>query len=162
MAEAFGIAGSIVAIVHISRKIIEFIDEVKDASVERLLLRNEISSAASLIEGLGHRVDKAGNGGPQLPAVDALVKSGGPLDQLKKLLDTFAERLAHIDKLRSFKSALTWPLQKKDTQEMLARVQRYNSYILLALQNDHTSVHPRLVSWEWVSAHYSQWTVFCY
>ena len=148
MAEAFGVAASIVAILHISRKIIEFIDEVKDASVERLQLRIEISSAAVLIQGLGFRIDEAKSEGLQLPAIDAFVKIGGPLDQLKKLLNTFSERVAHTDKLRNFKSALKWPLQKKDTREMLAKVQRYNSYILLALQNDNMSVHTRSLVWE--------------
>ena len=137
MAEAFGVAASIGSILHISKKIIEIIDEVKDASIERLQLRHEISSAAVLIQALGYRVDEATSGGLPLPTVDALANSGGPLDQLKKLLDTISEKVAYIDRLRSFKSALAWPLQKKDTHEMLAEVQRYKLYFMLALQNDN-------------------------
>lgn len=137
MAEAFGVAASIGSIVHISRKIIEVMDDVKDASIERLQLRNEISSAAVLIQALGYRVHEATSGGLQLPTVEAFVNRGGPLDHLKKLLDTIAEKVAYTDGLRSIKSALAWPLQKKDTHEMLAEVQRYDSHILVALQNDN-------------------------
>ena len=160
MAEAFGIAASIGSIVHISRKIIEVIDDVKDASIERLRLRDEISKAAVLIQALGYRIDEARSGGLQLPTADALVNSGGLPDQLKKLLDTISEKVAYTGRLRSFKSALTWPLQKKDTQQMLAEVQRYNSYFMLALQNDAMSVHLSPVFSQLASAHYRQWIVF--
>lgn len=140
MADPLSIAASIGAILHISNNIIQIIGDVKDASVERLQLRNEISSASVLLQALERRIDEAKTGAVQLPIIDALAKSGGPLDRMKKLLDTIGEKVAATGKLRNVKSALAWPLQTKDVQIMLAEVQRYNSYFVLALQNDSTSV----------------------
>ena len=136
MAEVVGIVSSILAILEASKKIVGFLDDAKHASVERNRLHIEILSAVTWLGALKTKVEESKAGGPELSTLESLAMPDGLLVEMQKLLDSIARKLNLTDGHRSLKGALIWPFDKKEIQEMISTVQRYNSCFVLALQND--------------------------
>ena len=136
MAEVLGIISSILAVLEASKEILGFLDDVKHGSVERNRLHIEILSTVTWLGALKTKVEESKAGGPELSTLESLAKPDGLLTEMQKLLDRMARKLNLTSGHRSLKGTLTWPFEKREVQEMISTIQRYNSCFVLALQND--------------------------
>lgn len=60
MADPLGISISIIAVLQLTSTVVQYMNDVKDATQERLRLRDEISSASWTLYMLRERLDQAG------------------------------------------------------------------------------------------------------
>lgn len=136
MAEAVGVAGSIVAIIQLTTTVLQYIHKVRDASEERLRIHDEISSAGFLLYILKDRAENA-QSEETLSTVKSLNVPSGPLEQFKAALERLTARLAPVQGLKTVGKAVAWPFKKAEVKEILSTIERQKSLFNLALQNDH-------------------------
>jgi hypothetical protein len=137
MVDPLSISASIIAVLQLTSTAVQYITDAKDASEERLRIRDEISSTSYLLYMLKDRVLQASLGEPWLLTVQSLDVPKGPLEQFKKALGQLAAKLTPSKRLKKVGEALTWPLQREDIEEILSMIERQRSLFDLALQNDH-------------------------
>jgi hypothetical protein len=138
MADPLNISASIIAILQLTSTVIQCINDVKDASEERLRIRDEISSTSFLLYMLKDRIQQAHLGELWLSTVQSLDVPKGPLEQFKRALEQLASRLAPPSKgLKRIRNALMWPFQREEIKEILSTIERQKSLFDLTLQNDH-------------------------
>ncbi len=137
MADPLSISGSIVAVLQLTSTVVHYINDVKDASEERLRIRDEISSTSFLLYMLKDRIQQAHSSELWLSMVQSLDVPKGPLEQFKRALEQLASRLAPCQGLKKIRNALTWPFQREEIEEILSTIERQKSLFDLTLQNDH-------------------------
>ena len=136
MTDPFSISVGILTFLGTAKKVIGYIDDLKDATVERLKIRNEISSAEVLLGALKDRIDQVQTGSVELPNLRSLATTKGPLVQFTSILDDLSIKLAPAVGFRAIRQALGWPLGKSEMREKLTTLERVKSCFELALQND--------------------------
>ena len=144
MAELIGVVASVIAILQTTKKVTNFIDDVKESSVERTNFRDEMSSAAFLVGALKDRFGEGRGERQQLHTVDPLVSVYGDLERMKTLVETMHMKLNSTYGNRLWKDALIWPFQKKGMLRMLSEIYRFKINFILALQCDTRLVLPKL------------------
>ena len=137
MADPLSISASITALLQLTSTVVQYINNVKDASKERLRIRDEISSTSFLLYMLNDRVQQAHSSEPWLLTVRSLNMPKGPLEQFKRALEQLASRLEPSKGLERVGKALAWPFQTGEIKEVLSTIERQKSLFDLALQNDH-------------------------
>ena len=137
MADPLSISASITALLQLTSTVMQYINYVKDASKERLRIRDEISSTSFLLYMLNDHVQQAQSGEPWLSTVRSLNMPKGPLEQFKRALEQLASRLEPSKGLKRVGKALAWPFQTEEIKEILSTIERQKSLFDLALQNDH-------------------------
>jgi hypothetical protein len=135
MAEAAGLAASIIAILQLSETVVGYIRETVGAPAEQKKLAHEIVSTKNVLSELESKVDK-----PEWKAtMDCLSAPEGPLEQLKSLLKELETKLtpknAGGKRVKVMKS-LAWPFAKPKVLETLSAIERLKSLFILALQNN--------------------------
>ena len=137
MADPLCISASIIAVLQLTSTVVQYINDVKDASEERLRIRDEISSTSFLLYMLKDRIQQARSGELWLSSVQSLDVPNGPLDQFRRALEQLASRLAPSKGLRKIRKALVWPFQREEIKEILSTIERQKLLFDLTLQNDH-------------------------
>jgi hypothetical protein len=136
MAEAVGVAASIITVIQLTTTVLQYIHSVKNASEEQTRIRNEISSAGFLLHMLKDRAENA-RSEETLSIVKSLNVPSGPLEQFKAALERLTARLAPVQGLKAVGKAVTWPFKKAEVRAILSTIERQKSLFDLALQNDH-------------------------
>ena len=136
-----GLAASIITIIDISTKTVKYLQDVKDAPAARRRLSVEVTSLLSLLTNLQYRVEEAKATEPWLQGVRSLAVENGPLDQIKETMEDLACKLQPVGKFKESVGALTWTLKKKQTDDMLSKIDRLKAHINLSLQKDQLYVH---------------------
>jgi hypothetical protein len=137
MADPLSISAGIIAVLQLTSTVVQYLNGVKDASEERLRIRDEITSASFLLYMLRDRAEQASLGEAWLSTVISLSVPKGPLEQFKRALERLATRLAPTKKLEKIERALRWPFQREEIKDILSTIERQKSLFDLALQNDH-------------------------
>ena len=140
MAEPLGVGASIIAVLHLTTTVFQYINDVSDANEERSRLRDCIASACTPLYILRDRLDEAKQDPTWLSSVRSLSGPNGPLDQYKALLEKVVSKLGSRDGRRSrldqLRKRIVWPFQKEEFEAMLRAVESQKSLFHLALQND--------------------------
>lgn len=141
MADPLGISASIITVLQLTTTVIQYINDVKEASQERLRLRDEISSASWTLHMLRERLDQPNSDPTWLSSLQSLDGPNGPINRFKRLLEQLASKLAPRQgknkMLKEFGRTLAWPFKKKDIKDLLSALERQKSMFHLALQNDN-------------------------
>lgn len=143
MADAVGLAASIVSLLDLAGKVIGYLNDVKDGSKDRARLRDEISSTSFLLFMLKDCTSTSSPTTDWLQTTKALTGPKGPLEQFKHCLDTIAEAVSgngvngHRSQPRAAIASLIWPFKKGKIDELIASIERQKSLFSLALQGDH-------------------------
>lgn len=139
MAEAAGLAASIIAILELSVTVVGYIRETVGAYDEREKLAREIVSTKNVISELNSKAVT-----PEWKAtMGCLGAPEGPLDQLKAVLKELETKLTPKNPKRAdgkrakVMKSLTWPFAKPKVLETLSAIERLKSLFILALQNNH-------------------------
>lgn len=139
MAEIVGLAASVIAIVHITEKIIsygyQYISGVNHAPTDIQELMDELSELKKVLIRLQDFIDK----NPTSNALQDLNHQGGLLLVCAKELEKLETKLKPTGKWswKVMQKRLKWPLKEKETFQQISRIGRYKANLLLALATDN-------------------------
>lgn len=133
MAEAIGLVASIIAILELSSKAVDFLSKLKHASEERLQLQREFVSITGLLTVLRTKSDEWKN--ESWSETVKLLES--PLLQTRVVMERVLPKLEQGTGMKKLGMQLIWPFQKAEVLDIITSLERYQRYFLLALQNDH-------------------------
>lgn len=138
MAEPLGIASSIIAISGLTVKSLSYVKFVHDAGKDIQDYNREAPHFAGLLTSLAAHVAQSGgqNGEAWFESVQTLYR--GPIRQYETALERFKEKVAPGNGLREkVVQRIAWKFVKDDVKEVLERMERLKSLIIIALQEDH-------------------------
>ncbi|KAH8152821.1 uncharacterized protein LAJ45_03047 [Morchella importuna] len=139
MAEAIGLAASIIGVVKITGSLVSlgynYLGGVRDVSNELRKLVDELHSLAQVLLVLrDHARDDILL---QPTALQRLNDQNGPLPRCALELKTLQGKLEPKLGLRGMVKYLLWPLKEKETLQYIDSIERYKSLFNLALTTDH-------------------------
>lgn len=133
------ITASIIAILQLSNEVVGYLNDVKNASKDRVKCTVEASNTYSLLVSLRFRLEGSSNE-PWYNAVRALGIENGPLDQFKQALEQLRTRMTGGSTLKKVGDALMWKFSKEEVTSILGRIERLKTLVGVALQMDHLLV----------------------
>jgi hypothetical protein len=134
MADALGVAASIISVLQLAQTIIKYLQEVKDASDSRESLLEEIKSAVKILETLADL---------DLKSEATLRRWSRTFDLLQAPLGRFSVSLSRLERRfmpskgsAKVKDALKWPFQAAEIKQVINSMERQKTLFVLALQRD--------------------------
>ena len=134
---AVSLVASIVQLIDITAKTLQYLNDVEDAPKERARLAQEATGLLSLFTDLRYRVEEVKSTDPWFVGLRSLAGDGGPLDQFKSTMEDLADKLVPRKGIKRIGIALRWTLDKKDVDASFSIIERLKTLISLALQTDH-------------------------
>jgi hypothetical protein len=131
-----GEAASIIAVLQLTGTVIGYLNNVKNAPEECQRCTIEASNIQSLLINLRYRLEQGQAGDSWFIAVRALNIENGPLDQYKQALEQLLSKVEGQHGVQKIKSRLLWNFRKEEVASILARMERLNSRVSIALQMD--------------------------
>jgi hypothetical protein len=135
--DGLSVAASIIAVLQLTGTVIGYLNDVKDAPKECQQCTIEASNIQNLLINLRYRLEQGQAGDPWFTAVRALNIENGPLDQYKQALEQLRSRVEIQDGVQKVKRRLLWKFSKEEVASILARMERLNSLVNIALGMDH-------------------------
>ncbi|SJL14212.1 uncharacterized protein ARMOST_17667 [Armillaria ostoyae] len=155
MAEALGIASSIISLVDVSWTIFKYLKDVKEASKERDSLSAELSGLVCWLNEVKLVTDTAQPNDPWLATMQrlsdpvaqltALLKdlkkefklapNGTPEKVIKPGINKAKSRL--LGKVTEATHRLSWKFKKESVEDALKKIERIKSLMIVAVQYDH-------------------------
>ncbi|KAH6995530.1 P-loop containing nucleoside triphosphate hydrolase protein [Ilyonectria sp. MPI-CAGE-AT-0026] len=143
MAEAVGLAASVIAIVELSAKVavlcLQYSTAVGNARADITRLRSRLADLDTTLQGVQHLLDTRNHQAlaTSRKLVDSLDGCTSELVQLQSRLDPGKGRkVMHRVGLR----ALKWPFDSKEFSDIVSNLERYKQTISLGLQIDQTTI----------------------
>ncbi|KAK0215874.1 hypothetical protein EDD85DRAFT_444625 [Armillaria nabsnona] len=142
--EAVGFASALISLVDATVTVISYLNDIKNAPAERTQLLKELTSLNIFLGTLNSLVQIAtepdASTDEWLATVRALDVPDGPFRQLNSLLEDLKRKLAP-EMHRTFTTRLAerimWKFSKEDVEDMLKKVARVKSLVMVAVQQDH-------------------------
>jgi len=120
-----------------TKTVIDYINDVKNASHDKKNLLNELAATQIVLSQLDSHV----NDEDWKETMETLGAVGGPFDQLKLELKGLKRKVElPTDKLRKAGNALVYHFAKADLKKHFDRIERIKTLLQLAVQNNHRSV----------------------
>lgn len=139
MAEALGLATSVVAIIEAAGKIIKLLKDMKDAQEERRTILASLSSTRAILISLRDLLDISNAQDPWYINARQLDEPGGPLEQFRTLLTNIEVKLIPPGSTaQKMRQRIMWMIDKDEVQHVLNGMERIKSLINIALQLDNT------------------------
>lgn len=135
--DPLSITAGIIAIIQLTSKVIEYLNDVKGASKHRAQCAIEASNLYNLLVNLRYRLEEGSADIPWYTAVRALTVPNGPLDQYQQALEQIQTRLVAKSKTSSMSKTLLWTFGKEEIVSILSRMERLKTLVQIALQMDH-------------------------
>lgn len=140
MAEAVGLVASIVQLASATLRAMEYIEDVKGALESRKKGRDELRDLHKVLLDLRDTVEEAKTQESWFQGVRSLAEEGRPLHQIKAAIEELISILKPTSSMKSAGKALIWTLDKKKVAEILMRIERAKSSIIITLQQSHLLV----------------------
>ena len=134
--EPVGVAASLVALIGVTAKTIQYLSSVKEASKERKSLLREASDLLQMLINLQSKIEDSKQSKVLFTSIETLNAENGPLDQLREALEQLSKKLKPQKGIKNVTHALTWALDKEGCSEVLGKIERVKSRISLALQGN--------------------------
>lgn len=134
MAEALGVASSIISIIQLAQTVTRYLQEVRYASDARTKLLQEIEGAVKILETFTDLDLKSEATLKRWSRTLDLMRT--PLSQFSASLSRLERRFASSNGSAKVKEALKWPFQSAETQQVINSMERQKSLFQLALQRD--------------------------
>lgn len=136
--DPLSITGSVIALLHVSRKVIDLISTIASASAEIRCLTVEISTTRALLSSIS---DIAGVDETWNNSLRELMTTDGPMQMLDTLLSKLEHRLGREvgikGELGQLRKMLIWPWRADDTREMVRIAREARGLLAGALAVDH-------------------------
>ncbi|KAH7115661.1 hypothetical protein EDB81DRAFT_862240 [Dactylonectria macrodidyma] len=143
MADAVGLAASVIAIIDLSAKVavlcLQYSTAVGNARADITRLRSRLDDLGTTLQGVRHLLDNQNNQAlaTSRKLVDSVDGCTSELVQLQSRLDPGKARKA----MRRFGlRALKWPFDSKEVSDIVSNLERYERTITLGLQIDQTTI----------------------
>lgn len=120
---------SIIDILQLSAKTLSYLNDVKDASKDRIQCAIELSNLYSLLLQLRFRLEEGVSNQPWYTAVRALAVEDGLLDQYKQALELLQSRMTEGSSLKKLGHALVWKFRKEEIAGILDRMERLKTLV---------------------------------
>jgi hypothetical protein len=127
------VIASIVSILDISCKLMQYANSVRKASRERIQVASEASTIYILLIQLQSRIDQSQTADPWFKEAQSLAIKGGVLDQLRSILEILAAKISPDGRMKD----LAWNVTSSEVQQALTQIEHLKSSISIALQQDH-------------------------
>ena len=127
--------GTIVNALHLTGKIIDYLQAVKDADDERSRLLSEIITLSALLPLLRDRIQGARQGG-SFGVSAAVIETGiqGSLEECNSALEYLANRLKPAQGFEGLVKTLKWPFTRGGIRDELVKIERLKVLISLVFQ----------------------------
>lgn len=135
--DPLSVTASIIAVLQLSAKVLGYLNDVKDASKDRVKCAVEASNVHSLLINLRFRLEEGNIHAPWFTAVRSLGVENGPLDQFKQALEALQTQITDEGRLQQAGKALVWKFKKEEIASILVRTERLKTLVGIALQMDH-------------------------
>ena len=137
MADPLSITAGIIAVLQLSTKVVQYLNDVKDAPAERQRVLIEVITISGFLHTLNDLVKNMQPDDIAASALRSLNVPDGPLEQIRSALERLVSKLKPARGLKKVSKTLTWTLDKADVTNILNRIERQKALLLLAMQNDH-------------------------
>lgn len=134
---------SITALLKLTKDVVLYIKEAKDASDERKTFVRETSSLSGMLNTLVEFINDCDPSNEWFRAISELAAQGGPLDQFSHTLQALKFKVKPTSGLRKVGQILAWKQVKENVHDLLSQVERLKSLTGMALDMDHMSVSNR-------------------
>lgn len=135
--DPLSITAGIFAVLQLTSIVIEYLDNIKDASTDRARFALEASNLYNLLVTLRFRLEEGSSNEPWYAAVRALGVENGPLDQYKHALEQLRTKITSGSGIRKMGNALLWKFIKEEVTNILSRMERLKTLVQIALEMDH-------------------------
>ena len=135
--DPLSISASIITVLQLTKDVIEYLDDVKDAPKERGRLSVEVTDLYALLNNLKYRIEEGRSNEPWFSAIRLLNTQNGPLDQYHAVLVELKGKVVDFSRAGKLIHALVWNFKKAEVERMLARMERLKSLIQIGLDMDH-------------------------
>ena len=135
--DPLSVTASIIAILQLTSKVIEYLNDVKDASVDRARCALEASNLYNLLVTLRFRLEEGRSNEPWYAAVQALSVENGPLDQYKHALEQLQTKITSRSGINKMGNPLLWKFIREEVTSILLRMERLKTLVQIALEMDH-------------------------
>jgi hypothetical protein len=137
MADALGIAASIIALLQASGAVVQYLKSSKDANKDIQALKIEVINVRGLLYSLKDLLpEPEADEVSLLPVFESLGSLDGPLKQFEIILTELSLRLKPKEGLKKTTQVLSWHFKKDEIKNLIGTVERYKTLFSLALQND--------------------------
>ncbi|KAH8656451.1 hypothetical protein BGZ61DRAFT_372184 [Ilyonectria robusta] len=143
MADAVGLAASVIAIIDLSANVavlcLQYSTAVGNARADITRLRSRLDDLGTTLQGVHHLLDNLNDQAlaTSRKLVDSVDGCTSELVQLQSRLDPGKARKA----MRRFGlRALKWPFDSKEVSDIVSNLERYERTITLGLQIDQTTI----------------------
>ena len=138
--DPIGAIASIAAVLSLVKDVVEYLDDVRNATKDQQKLRSEASNTQHLLIDLVTRIANSNTQDPWFIGVRSLIEKGGLLDQLQVELQSLRKKsganAGEKGTLKDLGRRVVWTLTKKDIDGLLAAIERLKSNIQQKLAKD--------------------------
>lgn len=138
--DPLSLTASIIAILQLTSTVINYLNDVKNASKDLARCATEASNVYWLLTNLKYRLEEAKSENASWHiAVRLLNVTNGPLDQYRSALEQLQSKVtrASASGLQKAGRALVWKFSKHEVDDILSRIERLKSLTQIALEMDH-------------------------
>jgi len=135
--DQLSVTASIIATLQLTSKVIEHLNDVKDAPKERAQCAIEASNLYNLLTTLRYRLEEGTSNEPWYTAVRALGAKNGPLDQYKLTLELSQAKITREGGIKKLGYFLLWKFIKEEVIEIMAKIKCLKTLVQIALEMDH-------------------------
>ncbi|CAI6095091.1 unnamed protein product [Clonostachys chloroleuca] len=125
---------SVIAVLQLTSKIVQYLNSASGATKERKALRDELRACERVLEQLKDRCDEGDGDTEWNSSIKVLEGPDGPLGRLWVMLQKMEDRLQRRDgPAERLITAVKWPFIQKEVKEIFAAMDREKSLLTLAL-----------------------------
>ncbi|CAJ2510411.1 Uu.00g051140.m01.CDS01 [Anthostomella pinea] len=127
---------SIVAVIQLSAKVVQYISTASGSTKERQRLRREIQACDDTLQQLKDESDDSETGKSWSNTVKALEAPGAPLGRLWAIMRSLETSLEPKDGLAKAFSILRWPFAEREVGKIIGSIEREKSLLQISLENN--------------------------
>lgn len=135
--DPLSITASIIAVITLTGKVINYLNVVRNASKDRARFAKEVANIQSLLISVRFHLDESTPEDLWFKEVRKLTEENGPIDQFRVAMEQLLTKVEPKAGLKKVGETLLWKLDEKDVEEILSRIERLKSIIQIAVQMDH-------------------------
>jgi hypothetical protein len=137
--DPLSITSGIIAVLHVTKEVISYLKETKDAPKELTKIYGEAQNLAILLYELKDCVAGRDSHDRWLLTTSGLAARNGPLDQYKEALEGLVPKVTGRG-LGKVGQVFAWKFNKDEVMVLLSQIERIKSLVQIALQLDHMFV----------------------
>lgn len=137
--DPLSITASIIAVLQITKAVVSYAKETRDAPEGLRKVYEEARSLVILLHELKDLVAEQNSHNSWLQTTSGLAVRDGPLDQYKKSLEILVPKTTSHG-LRKIGQVLAWNFGKEEVMAVLSQIERIKSLVQIALEMDHMFV----------------------